>query len=380
MSSRALHSSAAETMDEDARFMAAALDLARRGFGRVAPNPAVAALVVKGGIVVGRGATAPGGRPHAEVLALDAAGAAAEGATLYVTLEPCSHHGRTPPCADAIIKAGIARVVSTIDDPDPRVAGEGYRRLRDAGIEVRTDVLAEAALRANLGHILRITRGRPMVTLKLAETADGYAAERKGATRLMITGAPANARVHMLRALNDAVLVGTGTVIADDPLLNVRLPGLEARKPLRIVLDSELVLPPSARLAATARTHPTLVIAGEGASVEAAERLMAEGVEVAWASRDSCGHVDLAAGLALLGARGLTRIFCEGGPHLAAALVAPDLVDEVVLFRSDKVLGEAGVRALDPASRAALTDAARYRCSETGRIGADSYMTYQRVL
>ncbi len=175
-------------MTDDTRFMAAALNLARRGLGRVAPNPAVGALIVKDGAVIARGVTAPGGRPHAEVLALRDAGEAARGATLYVTLEPCSHHGRTPPCADAIIAAGIARVVSAVEDPDPRVAGQGHARLRAAGIKVEAGVLAEAAWRTNLGHILRVTEGRPMVTLKLVQTADGFAAGAPGTPRLLITG------------------------------------------------------------------------------------------------------------------------------------------------------------------------------------------------
>src|SRR5579863_8365777 len=194
--------------EDDARLMAAALNLARRGLGRVAPNPAVGALIVRDGAVIGRGVTAPGGRPHAEVLALKEAGHAAVGATLYVTLEPCSHHGHTPPCADAIVAAGVARVVSALEDPDPRVAGQGHARLRAAGIAVETDVLAERARRANLGHLLRVTEGRPMISVKLAETADGFAADAPGAPRLKITAEAANARVHMLRAMHDAVMIG----------------------------------------------------------------------------------------------------------------------------------------------------------------------------
>jgi len=378
MSSRTLRSSLPDAI-EDARFIAAALELARRGWGRVAPNPAVGALVVKDGIVAGRGFTAPGGRPHAEVLALNEAAAAAGGATLYVTLEPCSHHGRTPPCADAVIEAGIARVVSTVDDPDPRVAGRGHQRLRDAGIEVVTRVLAAAARRANLGHILRVTRGRPMVTLKLAETVDGFAAGPRNAPRLMITGAPANGRVYMLRAMHDAVMIGSGTAIADDPMLNVRLQGLETRKPLRIVIDSHLALPTTARLVTTAREHQTLIIAAEGASADAEARLTTEGVEVVRVPRDGAARVDLSAALAFLGARGLTRIFCEGGPHLAAALIARNFADDILVFRGDKQLGRAGMPALDPEGRAALTDTTRYLCSESGRIGTDTYIRYERV-
>jgi diaminohydroxyphosphoribosylaminopyrimidine deaminase/5-amino-6-(5-phosphoribosylamino)uracil reductase len=379
MSSRVSRASAVDVSDEDQRFMQAALNLARRGLGRVAPNPAVGALIVKDGGIVGRGFTAEGGRPHAEVLAISQAGEAAKGATLYVTLEPCSHHGRTPPCADAVIAAGIARVVSTIDDPDPRIAGTGHARLKQAGIDVKTGVLAEAALRANLGHILCVTRGRPMVTLKLAETADFYAAGPHGALRLRITAAPANARVQMMRALHDAVMVGSGTAIADDPMLNVRLPGLEGCKPLRIVLDSQLRLPPNARLATTARDHPTLVITGEGAPIDAAARLVDQGIEVERVA-DKTGHADLGAALAFLGACGLTRIFCEGGPRLATALIAQNYADEIILFQSDKPLGHAGVPALDSASRMALADAGRYQLSEAGRIGDDSYTRYERVL
>ncbi len=380
MSSRALRSAAAEAAEEDARFMAAALNLARRGLGRVAPNPAVGALIVKDGIVVGRGATADGGRPHAEVLALLQAGKAARGATLYVTLEPCSHHGRTPPCADAIVAAGITRVVSALEDPDPRVAGSGHLRLREAGIEVTVGVLAEAALRANLGHVLRVSHGRPMLTLKLAETADGYAAAPAGAPRLKITGAAADGRVHMLRALHDAVLVGVGTVLADDPLLNVRLPGMESRKPLRIVLDTHLQLAPRSRLAASAREYPTLAIAGESAPAERAALLVETGVEIERVAVGEAGRIDLAAALAFLGARGLTRVFCEGGPRLGAALLARGFADEVLLLRSDQMLGTDGVPALDSASRAALADAGRYRLRASGRIGADAYAHYQRVL
>ncbi|MEW6438057.1 MAG: bifunctional diaminohydroxyphosphoribosylaminopyrimidine deaminase/5-amino-6-(5-phosphoribosylamino)uracil reductase RibD [Pseudomonadota bacterium] len=364
---------------DDQRFMAAALNFARRGLGRVAPNPAVGALIVKDGIVIGRGATAPGGRPHAEVLALKEAGVAARGATLYVTLEPCSHFGRTPPCADAVIAAGIARVVSALEDPDPRVAGQGHARLSAAGIEVEAGILTDAARRANLGHILRVTEGRPMLTLKLAETADGFAAGPPGAPRLKITGEAANGRVHMLRALHDAVMVGAGTALADNPQLTVRLPGLEDYKPLRIVLDSHLRLPLSAELAATAEKYPTLVIAADDASHEAEARLAALGVEIVRVKADAAGHVSLPAALNLLGARGLTRIFCEGGPHLAAALIGQRLTDEIMIFQSPHALGQAGLPALDAGSRAALKDAKLYREFDRGHAGEDSLVEYERI-
>lgn len=360
--------------------MAAALNLARRGLGRVAPNPAVGALVVKGGIIVGRGVTAPGGRPHAEVLALQQAVGAAAGATLYVTLEPCSHHGQTPPCADAIVAAGVARVVSAYEDPDRRVAGQGHARLRAAGIAVETGVCAEEAHWVNLGHILRITQGRPAVTLKLAQTADGFAADAAAVPRLKVTGEEADARVHMLRAMHDAVMIGVGTALADDPQLTVRLPGLQSRKPLRIVVDSHLRLAPLSRLAKTAREHPTLVIAGEAASKDAESALVSQGVEIARVPNDAAGRVELKAALALLGARGLTRIFCEGGPHLAASLIRQAMADDIVLFQSMAPLGHAGLPALDAESRGVLKDPTRYRLAAQGSAGDDSYREYRRVI
>lgn len=368
-----------DMIEDDARYMAAALNLARRGLGRVAPNPAVGALIVREGVVVGRGFTGLGGRPHAETIALQEAGAGAAGATLYVTLEPCSHHGRTPPCADAIIAAGIARTVSALDDPDPRVRGQGHARLRAAGIELRTGVLAEAAARLNLGHILRVTQNRPMLALKLAETADGYAAGAAGAPRLAITGEAANAHVHMLRAIHDAILVGSGTVLADDPLLTVRLPGLEGLKPLRIVLDSKLALKPGSQLATTAFDHPTLVLTAESASPEAAAHLAAKGIEIVRIACDSLGRIDLPAALSYLAGRGLTRIFCEGGPHLAAALIQSGFADEITLLTSEAALGGPGLAVLDPASRALLNDPAYYRRVEERMIGPDRLRRYERL-
>ncbi|QXX73691.1 Riboflavin biosynthesis protein RibD [Methylovirgula sp. HY1] len=371
---------AANLRDEDARYMAAALNLARRGLGRVAPNPAVGALVVKDGVLVGRGVTGHGGRPHAETIALQNAGSAAKGATLYVTLEPCSHHGHTPPCADAIIAAGISRVVSALNDPDARVSGEGHARLRAAGIDVRTDVLADAAMRLNLGHILRSTQKRPMLCLKLAETIDGYAAGAAGAPRLAITGEAANAHVHMMRALHDAILIGSGTAIADDPLLTVRLPGLDAVKPLRIVLDSMLALPAGSRLAVTASSHPTLVITTESASAQKTADLAAKGIEIMPVASGASGHVDLAAALAYLAARGLTRIFCEGGPHLAAALLRHGFADEIILLTGAAALGRPGLPAIDVADRAFLSDPKRYHLREEKMIGPDRLRHYERVV
>lgn len=366
--------------EADARFMAAAIALARRGHGLCAPNPAVGALIVKNGVFLGRGWTKPGGRPHAETEALREAGEGARGATLYVTLEPCSHHGVTPPCADAIVAAGLARVVYAIGDPDPRVAGRGHQVLTEAGVTVAKGVLAEPALRANLGHVLRVSHQRPMLTLKLALTADGYAAGASHDARLAITGSGTNGLVHIMRAMHDAILVGRGTIEADDPLLNVRLPGLEARKPLRIALDSDLRLSLESRLVATAGAHPTLVIAGEGASEAAAARLDAKKIEVARLPRDKARRVDLRAALTFLAARGLTRIFCEGGPTLSASLIAQGFADDVILFTSAKPLGRKGLVGLGPASAAALADPARYVPAETRMVGEDLLTRYKRLL
>ncbi len=365
---------------DDARLMAAALALSRRGLGLAAPNPSVGALIVKDGVTVGAGVTGQGGRPHGEVLALEQSGALAKGATLYVTLEPCSHHGKTPPCADAVIAAGVMRVVSAMEDPNPKVAGEGHRRLRAAGIDVLVGVHEAEARRLHLGHILLVTEGRPMVTLKLAETADGFAAGMADEPRLMITGAPANGFVQMMRAMHDAILIGGGTALADDPLLTVRLPGMEARKPLRVVLDSKAGLALESKLVATAAEFPTLVIAGEGAPRARIAALEAKHVEVGLVAFADGARLDLRAALSLLAARGITRILSEGGPRLANALIAARLADEVVLLKSPTALGHAGLTALAPEARMILADESFYRAAEARALGADQLTRYERKL
>ncbi|HEY0291849.1 MAG TPA: bifunctional diaminohydroxyphosphoribosylaminopyrimidine deaminase/5-amino-6-(5-phosphoribosylamino)uracil reductase RibD, partial [Hansschlegelia sp.] len=269
--------------NEDDRWMAVALALARRGLGRTAPNPAVGAVIVApgpdGGRVVGRGWTAPGGRPHAETAALIRAGDAARGATLYVTLEPCSHYGRTPPCADAVARAGVTRVVVAVADPDPRVNGQGLARLREAGVTV--DLLPESAeaRRLNAGHVTRVTRGRPRVALKLAVSADGKVAPPGGGPAA-ISGERSRARVHLMRAEADAIMIGVGTALADDPALTCRLPGMADRSPIRVLLDASLRAPVESRLVATAREVPTWIFCAIGAD-ELRERALREaGAEV----------------------------------------------------------------------------------------------------
>jgi diaminohydroxyphosphoribosylaminopyrimidine deaminase/5-amino-6-(5-phosphoribosylamino)uracil reductase len=367
----------AAALTADERFMALALALGRRGLGRTWPNPAVGAVLVNDGVIVGRGWTQPGGRPHAEIEALRRAGAAARGATLYVTLEPCSHQGKSPPCADAIVAAGVARVVSALEDPNPKVAGAGHARLRAAGIMVDVGVGADVARRDHAGHIRRMRDGRPHVTLKLAVSADGKAgaADRRP---LEITGAAARERVHLLRAQSDAIMIGIGTALADDPMLTCRLPGMARYSPVRVVLDSALRLPPASRLVRSAREVPVWVIAtSRCSSGAAADTLQAEGVEVLSAP-SSEERLDIPAVLKLVAERGITRLMLEGGPTLAAAVVAADLVDEAVLFRSPKVAGSDGVDALEGLPLAALTQSPRLKGVSCEAVGADMCEVFER--
>ena len=369
-------SAPADALQQDARFMALALALGRRGLGRTWPNPAVGAAIVKDGIIVGRGWTQPGGRPHAEIEALRRAGEAARGATLYVTLEPCSHYGKSPPCADAIIAGGVSRVVSALEDPNPEVAGAGHARLRAAGIAVDIGVGADEARHDHAGHIRRMRDGRPHVILKLAVSADGKAGA-PGRKPLAITGEAARDRVHLLRAQSDAIMVGIGTAIADDPMLTCRLPGMEKYSPVRVVLDSALRLPPGSRLARSARDVPVWVVTGGEASRAAENALLREGVTVLRAAQ-SDGRLDLAAVLKLMGARGVTRLMVEGGPTLGAALLAADLIDEAVLFQSSKVVGTDGVDALDGLPLTVLTQSPRLKCVMSEPVGADTRLVFER--
>jgi len=338
-----------------------ALRLARRGLGQVWPNPAVGCVIVKDGIVVGRGWTQAGGRPHAETVALAQAGPAARGATAFVTLEPCAHHGRTPPCAAALVAAGVARVVTALTDPDRRVAGRGHAMLREAGIEVIEGVRAEAAAEVNRGFLLRVTEGRPLVTLKLATSLDGRIATASGESR-WITGAAARHRVHLLRLTHDAVLVGGGTARADAPRLDVRGFG-PVRQPLRLVLARGAVpaLPEGA---------PVWHLHGPGGTPMPG----AEGIPVA----ETGTGLDLAAALAALGARGLTRVFCEGGGQLAAGLLAARLVDELVLMTAGIALGAEGRPGLGALPVPRLADAPRFRLAGVEPAGGDVIQRWRR--
>lgn len=366
--------------ETDLHFMDVAFALGRRGLGRTWPNPSVGALVVRraaeGPIIVGRGWTQAGGRPHAETEALRRAGEAARGATLYVTLEPCSHHGRTPPCADAIVTAGIARVVSTLADPNPQVAGAGHWRLAENGLVVEVGVGAEAARRDHAGHIRRVTDGRPHVILKLAISSDGKAG-LAGRRPAPITGEPARQRVHLMRATSDAVLTGIGTVLADDPQLTCRLPGMADRSPVRVVLDSRLRLPLDGKLAASAATVPLWLMAGESAPRDREQALRARGAEVLRVRAFEQG-LDLDAVLRTLAERGITRLMVEAGPIAAAAFVRADLVDEAVVFRAPTAIGPGGIDAIEGLPLAALTASPRLVQTATDRAGDDVIESFAR--
>lgn len=369
----------------DRAFMRQALAFGARGQGTTWPNPCVGAIVVQqtaeGPAVVARGHTQPGGRPHGEAVAFDRAGPnAAAGGTLYVTLEPCSHRTirAATPCVERTILAGVRRVVAAMADPNPQFRGLGFALLRAAGLRVATGVLEAQAQAAHRGHVLRVTQGRPMVTFKVARTADGYAGGAGGA-RLAISCPAASAWVHLQRAHHDAIMLGIGSALADDPLLTVRLPGMAGRSPVRVILDSHLRLPLDGQLVATVRQVPVWVIATEAAPVPNETALVAAGVEVMRVGTGADGRLDLAEALRLLGARGVTRVFSEGGPTVGEKLAQAGLADEVIVSTSPKSLGRPGVVAVRPALAALLANPDLYACVESGVIGHDQFQHFSRI-
>jgi diaminohydroxyphosphoribosylaminopyrimidine deaminase/5-amino-6-(5-phosphoribosylamino)uracil reductase len=365
------------TMD-DLAHMRAALGLARRGVGLVAPNPAVGCVLVKDGVVVGRGWTQPGGRPHAETEALRRAGERAWGSTAYVTLEPCAHHGKTPPCADALMQAGITRVVAALEDPDPRVAGRGLARLRDAGVDVVLGPGAAEAEEINAGFLKRVRVGKPLVTLKLASSLDGRIATHGGQSQ-WITGVEARTRGHLLRRRHDAVMVGSGTVLADDPELTVRLPGLENPAPLRIVVDGRLRTPLTARLVKSAKDVRTLLVTLPRADPTRLGVFRDCGVEILEVPADATGSIDPHLMLQALGDYGLTRILVEGGATLAAALLAAQAVDRIAWFRSPSIIGGDGLPAVKSIGVELLADQTRLVRQAVVSCGDDLLETLSRA-
>jgi diaminohydroxyphosphoribosylaminopyrimidine deaminase/5-amino-6-(5-phosphoribosylamino)uracil reductase len=363
----------------DARFMQLALTLGRRGQGRTWPNPAVGAVIVKDGVIVGRGWTQPGGRPHAEPDALKRAGEAARGATLYVTLEPCSHFGKSPPCVDAVIAAGIARVVSAIEDPNPEVAGQGHAKLRAAGIVVDVGPGAAEAVRDHAGHFRRIRDKRPHVILKLAVSADDKIGA-VGHKPVAITGEAARTRVHLLRAQCDAILVGIGTVLADDPVLTCRLPGMEAFSPVRVVLDRALRIPGTSRLVHSARETPLWIMTSDFADAPAAMKLGAAGAQVfRVAATSTPPGLDLPEVLRALSERGISRLMVEGGARVASSFVSAGLVDEAWLLRGPDTVDADGVPALDALPLSALTGSPALKVRASESVGKDTLTIYERA-
>jgi diaminohydroxyphosphoribosylaminopyrimidine deaminase/5-amino-6-(5-phosphoribosylamino)uracil reductase len=361
----------------DRQFMDAALALARRGLGNTWPNPAVGCVIVKDGIVVGRGWTQQGGRPHAETEALARAGAAAKGATVYVTLEPCSHHGKTPPCAEALIAAQVARVVVATGDPDTRVDGRGIAMLREAGIAVEQGLAQAEADAINAGFFKRVRRAKPLVTLKLAGSLDMRIATKTGESK-WITGDAARARAHLIRAEHDAVMVGSGTVLADDPTLDVRLPGFDNARRVRVVVDGRLRTPLTAKLVRTARTQPSWIVHRPDADKFRAAAFAESGVEMIAVDPAPEGHATLDAILKALAAKGITRLMIEGGAHLAGAFLRGGEVDRLAIFRAGRVIGGDGVPAIAAFGAAELAQAPGFRLETLEKIGEDTLETWAK--
>src|SRR5262245_25945194 len=375
---------ASSTEEQDRRLMGLALRVAHRVLGQTAPNPAVGAVIAEEatGEVVARGWTQISGRPHAEAHALSRAGAAARGKTMYVTLEPCSYHGRsTPvvnkpmPCAEAILAAGIRRVVVATEDPNPEIAGQGVAVLRRAGVTVDIGLRGEEARWLTAGHILRMTQGRPFVQLKVAVGGDGLIAPGDGAP-VWVTGPDVRAYAHLLRARADAVLVGRGTVYDDDPELTCRLPGLANRSPRRVVLDTGFrIIAAHLKMFATARRVPILIFGADGATPPA----YPIGVGARHVPVGPDGHVSLIAVLGTLAQDGVTRVLVEGGPTIASALLAADLVDEVVIAQGTEPVGAGGRKPFDERGLEVLDDAGRWQLAERRTLGADTLTIHRRA-
>lgn len=363
----------------DSRFMRMAIGLARRAHGNVAPNPSVGCVIVKNGCVVGRGWTQQGGRPHAETEALLQAGTNAAGADVYVTLEPCAHHGETPPCANALIAAEVARVVIGVRDPDPRVDGGGIDRLRSAGIAVEEGVCELEARDTVDGFLRKIVDGRPSVTVKAATTLDGMIATSKGASQ-WITGTISRSIVHGMRARHDAIMIGGGTAITDNPSLTCRLPGLEERSPTRIVVCGKTLIPVTHNLVSFASEVETIFFVNDTHPPDYHEKYKAAGIDVIKIKSSSNGYTDMREVLLSLGSRGMTRLMVEGGGQLISTLMRAGLVDRLVWFRAPKLIGGDGVPVASKFGVDALDGAANFVQVSVRSAGDDLIETYVRKL
>jgi diaminohydroxyphosphoribosylaminopyrimidine deaminase/5-amino-6-(5-phosphoribosylamino)uracil reductase len=366
--------------ETDNRFMAAAERLARRGLGRVWPNPSVAAMIVQENsegvpVLVGRGVTSRPGMAHAEVNALTQAGELAKGATCYVTLEPCSHYGRTPPCSLALIEAGVSRVVVGMMDPNPRVSGRGVGMLQDAGIEVVTGVRERALKDLYRGFTYRQRRHRPSVFLKLAVSKDGFIG-REGEGQIKISGPISMRMVHGFRAASDAILVGIGTALADDPQLTCRLPGLYARSPVRVVVDRQARLPLMSKLVRNCVDVPVWLVCGNAADADKVNALAAAGVNIIRVPATQTG-IDPDVILSALATRGITRLMVEGGARLASSFLNAGLIDDLCVVTGDMEIGEGGIPALHDLDLANVLTDPQFARIGAGYLGADRY-TYLR--
>jgi diaminohydroxyphosphoribosylaminopyrimidine deaminase/5-amino-6-(5-phosphoribosylamino)uracil reductase len=368
---------------QDTEFMRVALTLARRNLGDTWPNPSVGCVLVRSDlaadpVIVGRGWTERGGRPHAETQALTRAGELARGATAYVTLEPCSHQGVTGPCAQALIDAGVARVVVATQDPDERVAGRGAGMLRAAGIAVDTGVEADVAKRLSRGHIKRVTKNLPMVTLKLATSLDGRIAVHGGESH-WITGERARAEAHRLRSEHDVILIGSETATTDNPMLTCRLPGMESRSPVRVIADGRLRLSLTSAIALSAVQFPTWVLTQPGTLPAREQAFVDCGIDVIPIDPVPSGNLDLRKALGMMATRGITRVLAEGGSRVAAALLHADLVDELVCFRAPSVIGGDGLPSVEGFGVIRMAEIRHFRRTNIKRLGEDVMETYERA-
>lgn len=364
--------------DDDRHFMRVALSLSRRGLGNVWPNPAVGCVIVSAqGEIVGRGWTKPGGRPHAERVALDQAGKNAQGATAYVTLEPCSHFGKSPPCALGLIEAGVSRVVSALEDPDPRVSGRGHQMLKDAGIVVQTGLMASEAHAHNAGFLMRVSASRPLVTLKLAGSLDGRSSLANGASQ-WITGGRAREKGHFYRANHDAILVGATTVLADNPDLRCRIPGRQQNSPVRIILDRTACISPDCHLARSAGETPTWLLVASQHKARAEKNFAQTAVKV-FSARCADGHFDLHDVLHVLAEQGLTRILVESGGALAVAFVRQDLVDRILHFQAPGIIGADGRGIIAELGLDNLGSMPRFNRRSVEAVGQDVLISYDKI-
>ena len=366
------------TAEHDVIHMRAALALARRGLGTTWPNPSVGCVLTRDGRVVGRGYTGSGGTPHAESTALSIAGKAARGATAYVTLEPCCHWGRTPPCADALIQAGVVRVVIATFDPDKRVDRRGAARLRDAGIVVEQGLLEQEATEDLAGFFMRVAQRRPLVTLKLATTLDGKIATGTGESQ-WITGPEARRMAHILRGRHDAVLVGIGTVVADDPELSCRISGYRELAVTRVVVDSHLRTSPVSKVVKTAREAPLWLVARDGCDLGRVDAFASLGANVLYVASDDAG-IDLTDAMRVLAQAGLTRVLVEGGGKIAASFVRAGLVDRIAWFHAPGIMGGDGwpsVQGFGIEKLATMPRFVRYRMTT---LGSDMLTEFKRIV